>query len=422
MNEDFLAYIWQFKLWDKSVPLKTICGKNIEVISVGQRNLDAGPDFSNAHIKIGDIEWVGNIEIHFRESDWFLHKHQTDKNYDNIILHIVGQNNIDREIGNFHTLELMPYIQPKLKNAYHSLLNSTQFIPCEKHFKDIDDFALEHFLESLFISRLSSKHESLKDKLDYKKGDWEALLFEKIAYAFGLKINAQAFELLAKSISFGVLQKAIRNKENLEALIFGQSGFLNEPQDDYQQQMKVEYDYMKQKYRLEPLNNNIFKFLRLRPVNFPTIRLAQLSNLYSEKSKLFSQIINAKSRKEIINIFESIKASSYWDNHYSFGKKSKRTHAKVLTKSFIDILIINVILPIKWLYNQHKGKEDVENVLEIAYKIPPEKNSILENFKKIGAKINHAQHSQAYLELKNNFCNHKKCLNCRVGNYIIKNA
>lgn len=422
LTEEFIYNLWQFKRWKRNAPLLTLDGQEIEVLSPGQRNTNAGPDFVNAKIKIGGIHWVGNVEIHINTSDWILHGHPSDEAYKNIILHIVYQHNTDAYLGNFPTLEIAHYIPEHYLSNYHQLNAPTQWIPCESLWNQVDDFTRNQFLETLFIERLFTKSEILYQRLQQLKGDWEALCFERFAYVFGLKINAVAFELMAKSFDFSQLQKIKTQNGNIEALIMGQSGFLDSIKDDYQKELHSDYQYFKHKFSLNPIESHLFKFLRLRPPNFPTIRLAQLAALYQKYDKLFQSVIHIKSQKDAQLLLGSIKASDYWDNHYRFGQTSTKIQAKKLSFAKIDTILINLVLPLQFLYAQQTGKENLEEILKLALDIPSEKNHITRGFKELGVDFKTAFHSQAYIELKNTFCDEKKCLTCRIGNKILDYA
>ncbi|AFL96476.1 DUF2851 family protein [Ornithobacterium rhinotracheale] len=419
INEAFLYYIWKFKLWSKGTPLLSTQGESIEVISPGERNEHAGPDFINAKLKINGILWAGNVEIHVKSSDWILHNHQQDKNYQNIILHIVFEDDYQESLGKFSTLELKKYLPNAIIGKYQNLQENFDFIPCEKFMGDLDDFYLKTFTERLFIDRLQQKSEQLNQRLQYLKGDWEALLFEELSYIFGLKINAEPMRLLAKSFPFQVLRA---NHGEAEALLLGQAGFLEEPQDDYSIALKKSYDFIRHKHQLSPVSNHLFKFLRLRPPSFPTLRIAQLAGIYRETHQMFSLLQSARNLKEFYTIFERFSTSEYWDNHYKIGVESKRKTTKKISKSLIHLILINVWYPILFLFEKNQADFDVEKFLEAYAEIPAEENSILLNFRNLGIEIENAQDSQALLELKKSFCNHKKCLSCNIGNQVLKSC
>ncbi len=417
MTEDFLYYIWQFKLFDN--PLITWDGEEVCVEKPGLRNLNAGPDFLNASLKIGEISWHGNVEIHVKTSDWHLHGHDHDPNYENLILHLVYHHDTEAMPHDCPLVELNQKIPLSLYENYQNLQQSTLFIPCENLFHSVDEFTKSSFLEALYIQRLEERSQVLSQRLERLNGDWEALMFERISYVFGLKVNADAFELLAKSFSFKNLQDINRTAENLEAFLFGQAGYLNDPTDEFHQMLANEYQFLKHKYNLTSLENHHFKLLRLRPPNFPTIRISQLSCLYANELNLFSKILSAQTVNQLNDVFINVKASAYWNTHYTFGNIAKTNAEKWLTQQRIQLVILNAVVPIKYLYAKKYGADNIEDLLNIVREIKPENNSIIQSFKQIGAQIKDAVDSQAYLELKKHYCDSKKCLNCRIGNKII---
>ena len=417
MTEDFLYYIWQFKLFQN--PLKTLQGEEVYVENPGYRNVNAGPDFLNARIKMGDVSWHGNVEIHVKTSDWHLHGHDYDPSYQKLILHLVYHHDIDKVPHDCPLVALDGSISEDLIENFKYLHQQNQFIPCENLFHRVDDFTKLNFVESLYVQRLAEKSKLLEQRWLILKGDWEALLFEQISSVFGLKINANAFEILAKSFPFKILQQINSKNENLEAFLFGQAGFLEDIKDDYQAQLRSDYQFLKHKYNTQSIENHLFKFLRLRPANFPTLRLAQLANLYQNESKLFTTILNSNTLDSLNLIFTKTKASDYWDQHYNFAKFSKKTNVKTLTQERINLIILNTIVPIRFFHAMQYGTDNVEDLLSLVRSIKPEQNSIIKNYKKIGANISNALEGQAYLELKKKYCDQKKCLDCRIGCKII---
>jgi len=430
IQEDFLHYLWKYKYFTTS-KLQTTNNESIKIYHSGNHNLDSGPDFFNAKIRIGNQIWAGNVEIHVKSSDWYVHQHEKDENYDNVILHVVWEK--DLEIYNKNnipipTLEIHSLVSKDLLKQYKALfLKKTNWIQCEKLIDSIDAFTLNNWIEVLFFERLQQKTELVFQLLEESKNDWESVLFKLLAKNFGLKINGDAFLNLANSIDFRIIRKEQNKLINLEALFFGQSGFLDkEFESIYFKELKKEYRYLQSKYNLEPIFNGQFKFFRLRPNNFPTIRIAQLSMLYFTHQNLFSKIINCNNLDEIYSLFDT-KTSSFWENHYNFSSVSKR-HSKGLTKSFIDLVVINTIIPLKFIYSKHIGKLNEVPIINLAKQTKSEKNSIISKFEDILKKnnntkyrINNAFESQAYLQLKTSYCNKKLCLQCAIGNTILKN-
>lgn len=420
MNEEFLYYLWQFKLWKGN--LCTFSGQEILVEKSGFRNVHAGPDFSEAKIRMGEVLWVGNVEIHTKTSDWFFHGHETDENYQRLILHVVWQHDLDEVPHDFPLVELRNFVPKELLENYQKLQATNQFIPCENLFAEVDEFTKSTFLEALFIERLYTKTQRLHQRLDQLSGDWEALTFERMAYVFGLKINAEAFEFMAKSFDFKILQQIIRKNENVAAFLFGQAGFIDKPTDDYSSELNKQYQFLKHKYHTESIENHLFKFLRLRPPNFPTIRLAQLSALYQHENQLFQKIISLNNPPALEKVMLGIETNTYWQQHYKFGKKSAKQHSAQISKQLVKNIVLNAVIPLQFLYGMKTGKENSEQIIALANSLKPETNTIIANYTKIGAHVATAMHSQAYLELYKTFCEPKKCVTCRIGNKIINHV
>lgn len=419
MQEDFLHYIWQYQKLTTS-DITTAQGHQIQVISIGELNTNSGPDFYNSRIVIDSQEWVGTVEIHLKASDWFVHQHQNDSAYDNVILHVVWENDVavfDANNNRLETLVLKNIVEKKLVFSYKSLLQKKNWINCENKIQIIDEFTMVFWKEKLLIRRLQRKANQLESQLLDLKNNWEVLLFQLLAKSFGLKINAAGFQLLVQNISFEVFKKEMSNQISLEALLFGQGNLLEELlEDSYYQKLQKEYVYLKQKHKMQDSLVKL-QFFRLRPASFPTIRLSQLSMLYHTKNSLFSKVIAAKSVSVIYELF-SISVSEYWCTHYTFGKDSVK-RKKDLSKSFIDLLILNTIIPLKYMYAKSMGMENVEELLQLYKSIKPERNTILTKFKKLKLNIASAADSQSLIELKTEYCNRQKCLHCEIGNKLL---
>ena len=426
MQEDFLHYIWKYKKFQFN-NLKTTKGKPIVINSIGQHNQNTGPDFFNAQIKIDEQLWAGNVEIHVKSSDWFLHNHETDKNYDNVILHVVWEDDTEifrKDNSVIPTLQLKELVEKDVLNNYEKLFSTpiaigkNKWINCEQDFANIDSFVLNNWLERLYFERLERKAKTIEQLLKDSKNNWEAVLFNMLAKSFGLKVNGDSFLSLAKSIDFSIIRKTQSNQQTLEALLFGQASLLDDDiEDAYFLSLKHEYHFLKQKFNLK--NDSILplQFFRLRPLNFPTIRLSQLASLYHEHQNLFSKIIETN---KIDDFYELLKvpSSNFWKNHYTFQKTSKST-SKVISKSFIDLLLINTILPIKFCYAKQKGETIDVTIIEITNAIASEKNSIISAFNNLKKVSKSALQSQAFIQLKTEYCNKNKCLQCTIGNSIL---
>ena len=421
MQEDFLHYIWKYKKFN-ALHLKATSGEPISIVLVGQHNLNSGPDFFASQLKIDDQLWAGNVEIHVKTSDWFVHNHETDIAYDNVILHVVWEHDTDifrKDNTTIPTLELKPHVSKEALDNYQKLFsNSQKWINCENDFATVDDFIVQNWLERLYFERLERKSHHIEKLLKGSSNNWEEVLFKMLAKNFGLKVNGEAFLSLSNSFDFSVLRKQQSKVMSLEALFFGQAGLLEEDiQDIYYLELSNEYQFLRQKFNLSNLNVLPLQFFRLRPPNFPTIRLSQLAMLYHIQQHLFSNIMDAKSIEELYTVF-SVSTSSYWESHFTFNKKSKRSK-KIITKSFIDLLIINTIIPLKFCYSKYQGKIIDDDIVKIIQSITSEKNSIVDTFNDLNPVSTSALQSQALLQLKSEYCDKNNCLQCAVGNALL---
>jgi hypothetical protein len=422
MKEDFLHYLWKFKKFD-SLNLKTFNGEEITIINVGHYLELAGPDFFNAQIVIGDQKWAGNVEIHLKSSDWYVHHHERDEAYENVILHVVWEH--DTEIfrsnnSEIPVLELKKYVDSTTIANYQSLMAPKSWIFCEKQLKDVKEFTLHNWQERLFFERLERKSNPIFELLKLTNNDWEAVLFCLLAKNFGLNTNGEIFLKIAQSIPFSIIRKESFEVENLEALLFGNAGLLDaEKEDNYFKDLIFRYFYLLHKYQIEKKLVEPVQFFKHRPDNFPTIRLSQLANLYHSKQNLFSIISASNSVKSIYEIFE-ISTSDYWENHYQFDKESPKKKKK-LSKSFVDLIIINTIIPLQFAFAKSQGKEISEDLIQLLNQVAPEKNAVLDKFSSFGIKSKNAFETQSLLQLKNEYCNKSRCLDCAIGMELLKN-
>ncbi len=421
MQEDFIHYVWKHKKF-QAHSLNTASGERISVVSVGQHNFNSGPDFFNAQLKIGGQLWAGNVEIHIKSSDWFLHSHEQDPAYDNVILHVVWEHDTEvfrKDNTPMATLQLKNFVEKDVFRNYEKLFpKENRWLNCENDFASVDDFILNHWKERLFFERLERKMDDIEALLKASKNDWEAVLFAMLSKNFGLKVNGEAFLSMAQSIDFTIIRKTQSNLLALEALFFGQAGLLDvDAESAYFNNLKKEYSFLKQKFKLKNQSVLPVQFFRLRPPNFPTIRLSQLANLYHGHQNLFSKVMEAERMEDFYKLF-SVTVSEFWKNHFTFQKTSK-TSEKKLTKSFIDLLVINTILPLKFSYSKHKGETNSEAIVAIASSIGSEKNSIVEAFNMLKPISKSALDSQALIQLKTQYCDKNKCLQCAVGNQLL---
>lgn len=422
IREDFLHYVWRMRLFNLE-DLTTTDGTSIQIIDFGEHNTNAGPDFLNARIKIDGTLWAGNVEIHVKASDWLKHKHQNDAAYDNVILHVVYENDTDIQRTSGSTItafELRKRVPGKLISQYLRLINSESWIPCQYHFMDVPNITKALWIDRLLIERLENRIKLLRDTLVQNGNNWEVTFYQRLARNFGSKINTEPFEILARNTPLLTLAKHKNNLFQLEALLFGQAGLLQDDfEESYPNSLKKEYDFLQKKYSLSPLMPVMWRFMRLRPANFPTVRLAQFAALIHQSTHLFSKILVAKTLKEVRQLFEEVKVSEYWETHYKFDKESKK-RSKKLGKSTINLFIINTIVPFLFFYGREKGLEEYEDrALNFLENLSPESNHIINKWKDLKFRPDSAYQTQALLELKINFCDKKRCLDCAIGNKIL---
>ncbi|MGI4805489.1 MAG: DUF2851 family protein [Janthinobacterium lividum] len=422
--EDFLHYIWKFSLYQKQ-ELVTADHQPLHIISPGFHHQHAGPDFQQAKIRINDTLWVGNVEIHIRASDWMRHHHSQDPSYNNVILHVVYKN--DQEIWNepclkMPVLVLENRITDQLLLRYQNLIFAEQTnFPCEKTIRFVDELTIQTWLDRMLIQRLEEKSAKVKTVLRQQKGNWEETFYQLLAANFGFKVNALPFELLAKSLPLQILSKHSFNLLQTEALVFGQAGFLEDESDDpYFLSLQKEYQFLQQKYNLLPLEKHLWKFLRLRPSNFPTIRLAQFAALMHRNNRFLAEIIQTENVKNIDASFIGINPSAYWLEHYQFGKSSKPI-LKTLGTSSVENILINTVAVFLFAFgNENQVEIHRHKALQLLENLPCESNIIISNFISAGIKVSSAANSQSLIELKNEFCDKKRCLECAIGHKLLK--
>ncbi len=422
MREDFLHYLWRFKRFD-TTDLFSTDKESIDILDWGEYNTNAGPDFFNARLRIGDTTWAGNVEMHLRSSEWLTHRHNHDPAYDTVILHVVMEEDVAIYRSNgekIPCLQLRPHIKEPLLGTYQSLLHNAHWIPCQHHFYTVSDMTKNAWLTRLLVERLAEKSQLWETQLIQNHYNWEETFYQALAKNFGVKVNDLPFELLAKSLPLTMLGKHKDQIFQVEALLFGQAGLLHEDfEDDFPKKLKKEYLYLRQKFQLEPLNASIWKFSKLRPGNFPTIRLAQFSRLVHQSVHLFSKILEAKDHKTLQELFK-VELSDYWETHYVFDKISKKSH-KTLGKDTVNLLIINTIAPFLFLYGKIKNEETYKDrAIELLEQIPFEKNTIIEGWQKLGVTPDSAAQTQSLIQLKNKYCNEQRCMNCAIGIAIMK--
>ncbi|MBL7792869.1 MAG: DUF2851 family protein [Saprospiraceae bacterium] len=422
MKEDFLHYLWRTRRFDLS-DLYATDGRPLLIVEPGEYNRHAGPDFLHARVRIDDTLWAGNVEMHLRASEWLQHGHQHDAAYDNVILHVVLEEDkpIFRANGErIACLELKRRIPPRLSGTYLQLLHAENWIPCQRHFGEVDNTTKMLWLDRLLVERLEEKTERLAARLEAATYDWEEVFYQSLAANFGTNINAAPFDVLARSLPLKLLSKHRNSLLQIEALIFGQAGMLDETfADEYPRRLSEEYRFLKKKYKLTPIEPAMWKFLRLRPANFPTVRLAQLSALLFGGEHLFSKTLAAADFREIERLF-NLRVSLYWLDHYVFDKPSIR-RPKPLGHDAIHLITANTIVPFLFLYGAHKHEERYkEKALQLLEALPAEANHVMDGWKKLDCIARNAYQSQALLQLKQKYCDRKRCLECAIGNAIMK--
>lgn len=421
MLEIFVVYLWEHKLLQ--MPLLTDSGETIEVLFPGIKNSNSGPDFLDARIKIGGILWVGNVEMHINASDWYKHQHHVDNAYDNVVLHVVFE--ADKQVlypnGNaIPTLSVKGKFDPQILLMYRKFIDSSHFIACQNHVDSVQRFTWLSWLDRMATERLQEKVTIILEMFQHCGNDWEETFYQLLLKNYGLKVNDVPFHMLAKKLPFNLLLKHANRLDQLEALLYGVAGMLDEPfTDDYPQMLRKEYSFLKHKYNLQSLNPNQWRFMRMRPSNFPTIRLSQFAALVHANGRIFSKILNASDASEIANIFD-VHASPYWENHYRFD-----THAKPKTKQLgkltAELMMINSVAQVLFAYGIYADQALYrDQSMMLLESIPAENNAIVRGFHQIGISINNALQSQALIHLKRNYCDARRCLECRIGHLLIK--
>ena len=425
MYENFLHYLWRTRRFDHS-NLATTEGDTLDILDFGEYNTNAGPDFLNARVRIGNVTWAGNVEMHVKTSDWIQHGHQHDEAYNNVILHVDYENDLPlREsqniIKNTKCFELKDKIPEGIYKKYWALLNNEHWIPCQHHFFAVSELVKNASFERLLIERLERKMTEIAIALERNQQDWEETFYQFIARYFGLKVNAEPMEWLARSLPHIILAKHKNQLFQVEALLFGQAGLLeNEFEDAYPNALKKEYQFLKHKHHLTAIATVAWKFARLRPANFPTIRIAQLAQLIHQSSHLFSKMIEIETVTDIKKLFD-VEVNDYWLSHYVFDTPSV-SRRKSLGTDAIHSIVINVLVPFLFYYGKMRQDEKyVNRAFNFLQDIKPENNTITEGWKNLGVSLESAHRTQSLIHLKNNYCDKKRCLDCGIGNAVLKN-
>lgn len=426
MQESFLHYVWQFQYFDK-INLVTSSDEKLEIFQPGLHNDDSGPDFSHAKIRIGEMDWAGSIEIHTKASSWYDHHHDSDPAYENVVLHVVWDD--DKEVlrGDgtpIPTLELKNRVDKSLIDQYKKLAENPSAIPCEKLFPDVSELVKHGMLDKALMQRLENKADQVKQLLAAANNDWEMVTYQLLARNFGFKINYEPFFQLANAVRRKILLAHSDNLTQIEAILFGQAGFLDYGiKDDYFKLLQREYKVLAAKYGLsnQKLQKESWKFLRLRPANFPTIRIAQFSALFYTNKNFFSKLIDTDSETQMRALFD-VNTSAYWHNHYRFGRKTVRSISKMGEESISNILI-NTIAPLLVAYGKVQDDQSkIDRAVQMLHVVKAEKNKITKAWAGIGFTVKDAFDSQGLIELNNNYCLKRRCLACNIGTAILKPA
>ncbi len=411
MKEEFIYYLWENRLLH--LDLKTTDDEDITILSVGIRNHDSGADFVNARIKIGDALWAGQVEIHVRASDWFKHNHHNDANYDSVILHVVYEN--DTDSLKIPTLEIKDKFDISIFHKYNWFFGSRNWIPCGEFVGGVQNFTLISWLDRMLVEHLENECKDLDFKLKNNQYDWEQAFYQRLMRYFGLKVNNDSFEYLSRILPLNLLLRHRDNDIYIESMMFGCAGFLERDfEEDYPSLLKRDFMMLKSKFGLKVMPLSNWKFLRLRPPNFPTIRIAQLAKIITKNGNMFSKIRDADDIQEIRDLFD-IELNSYWDNHFQFDKTSKVERRKILGKTAVDLIIINAIVPMLFYYGHtHSLESYKEKAVIFLEQIEAEDNLIIRNFQNSGVVLQNAFQTQAILYMYKYYCKRRRCLECRI--------
>lgn len=422
--EKLMQYVWKHRLW-RSEDMVTNTGKKVRVVDPGLLNTDAGPDFFNAKIEIDGHMWVGNVEMHYRATDWKRHRHDSDKAYDSVILHVVAKDDAPVRRTNGELIpQLVLEVSPQFNADYASLVGATIEVPCAAKIKQVPHLTIVEWVEGLAFERLHGKVERIHQLLDSFNGSWEDVCYVTLARNFGFGINNDAFERLARRTPLRLLGKHSDSALQIEALLFGQAGMLDAQKpgmDSYYNQLCTEYAFLSNKFQLTPMEKESWKLFRIRPQNFPYRRIAMLAQFIEGGFRMMNRILEAEGEKEMRALFE-VELSGYWTKHYTFGKPNERATA-TLSRSSIDIILINTVAPLLYAYGELTGNyEMTDKAIKLLEDLRAESNSIVSHFVAYGIDCPDALTSQALVQLKREYCDARKCIYCKIGHHLLSKA
>lgn len=419
-----MQYVWKHRLW-RSEDMVTNTGKKVRVVDPGLLNTDAGPDFFNAKIEIDGHMWVGNVEMHYRATDWKRHRHDSDKAYDSVILHVVAKDDAPVRRTNGELIpQLVLEVSPQFNADYASLVGATIEMPCATKIKQVPHLTIVEWVEGLAFERLHGKVERIHQLLDSFNGSWEDVCYVTLARNFGFGINNDAFERLARRTPLRLLGKHSDSVLQIEALLFGQAGMLDAQKpgmDSYYNQLCTEYAFLSNKFQLTPMEKESWKLFRIRPQNFPYRRIAMLAQFIEGGFRMMNRILEAEGEKEMRALFE-VELSGYWTKHYTFGKPNERATA-TLSRSSINIILINTVAPLLYAYGELTGNyEMTDKAIKLLEDLRAESNSIVSHFVAYGIDCPDALTSQALVQLKREYCDARKCIYCKIGHHLLSKA
>ena len=419
-----MQYVWKHRLW-RSEDMVTNTGKKVRVVDPGLLNTDAGPDFFNAKIEIDGHMWVGNVEMHYRATDWKRHRHDSDKAYDSVILHVVAKDDAPVRRTNGELIpQLVLEVSPQFNADYASLVGATIEVPCATKIKQVPHLTIVEWVEGLAFERLHGKVERIHQLLDSFNGSWEDVCYVTLARNFGFGINNDAFERLARRTPLRLLGKHSDSVLQIEALLFGQAGMLDAQKpgmDRYYNQLCTEYAFLSNKFQLTPMEKESWKLFRIRPQNFPYRRIAMLAQFIEGGFRMMNRILEAEGEKEMRALFE-VELSGYWTKHYTFGKPNERATA-TLSRSSTDIILINTVAPLLYAYGELTGNyEMTDKAIKLLEDLRAESNSIVSHFVAYGIDCPDALTSQALVQLKREYCDARKCIYCKIGHHLLSKA